>query len=163
MSIGYLSLNGMANVFSQWADADPNINQFGYGQLFNENGVVRAKQIYPGTWINPVRTEMLSDWALQRVYEVLIYDLVYVDSTTGESNQNKIVSDCEEVAFRLIRFLKHKSDVFDIVSQPTIQPFSDKWLDSVSGVIVSITVVFNAESANCEDPDYSFDIKTNQI
>jgi hypothetical protein len=53
--------------------------------------------------------------------------------------------------------------VFDIIGNPTIQPFSDKWLDSVSGVIINLSVQFNAESSDCEDPNYSFDIKTNEI
>lgn len=162
MSIGYLSQNGMNQVFEQWATADPNVNQYGFGQLYNENGLPKAEQIYPGMWVNPVRTELPSDWAIQRTYEILIYDLVFL-SADGVSNQNKVVSDCEEVAFRLIRFLKHKSDVFDIAGNPTVQPFSDKWLDAVSGVIINLTLVFNGESSDCEDPDYSFTIKTNDI
>lgn len=163
MSISYLSQNGMNAVFNQWAVADPNITQYGFGQLYNENGQPRVKQIYAGMWVNPTITQMLSDWAIQRNYEILLYDLVFVDSVTEESNQNKIISDCEEIAFRLIRFLKHKSDVFDIIGNPTVQPFSDKWLDSVSGVIINLSLQFNAESADCEDPDYSFTIKTNDI
>jgi hypothetical protein len=81
----------------------------------------------------------------------------------GTSNQNKIISDCEEIAFRLIRFLKNKSDIFDVRNNPTVQPFSDKWLDAVSGVIITISVESNAEYTDCEDPDYSFQIKSNDI
>lgn len=162
MSIGYLSQNGINKVFEQWATADPNINQYGFGQLYNENGLPKVEQIYGGMWVNPVRTEIVSDWAINRTYEILIYDLVFL-SAAGVSNQNAVVSDCEEIAFRLIRFLKNKSDVFDINGIPTVQPFSDKWLDAVSGVIINLTLVFNGESADCEDPDYSFAIKTNDI
>jgi hypothetical protein len=163
MSIGYLSQNGMNAVFNQWATADPNIKQYGFGQLYNENGLPKVEQIYAGLWVNPTLTQMLSDYAIQRNYEIIVYDLIFVDSVTGKSNQNKVVSDCEEIAFRLVRFLKNKSDVFDIIGNPTIQPFSDKWLDSVSGVIINLSVQFNAESSDCEDPNYSFDIKTNEI
>lgn len=162
MSIGYLSQNGMNTVFSQWATADPNINQYGFGQLYNENGEPKVKQTYPGTWVNPTQTIVASDYAIQRNYQILIYDLVFLASD-GTSNQNKIISDCEEIAFRLIRFLKHKSDIFDVIGTPNIQPFSDKWLDSVSGVIIDIQLIFNGEVSDCEDPDYSFNIKTNEI
>ena len=160
--IGYLSQNGMNKVFEQWSTADPNIKQYGFGQLYNENGLPKTEQIYAGMWVNPVRTEVTSDYAIQRTYQILIYDLTFL-SQTGESNQNKVVSDCEEIAFRLIRFLKTKSDVFDISGTPVVQPFADRWLDDVSGVIIDLTLVFNAESADCEDPDYSFTIKTNDI
>jgi hypothetical protein len=161
MSIGYLSQNGMNNVFNQWATGDPNINQYGFGQLYNENGLPKVKQVYGGMWVNPINTTP-GEYSLVRNYQILIYDLVFV-SENGESNQNKIISDCEEIAFRLIRFLKEKSDIFNVSGQPNIQPFSDRWLDAVSGVILTIAVEFNAESSDCEDPDYNFNIKSNDI
>jgi hypothetical protein len=42
-------------------------------------------------------------------------------------------------------------------------PFNDRFLDDVSGVILTVDVDFNAESSDCEDPDYSFNIKSNDI
>jgi hypothetical protein len=162
MSIGYLSSNGMNVVFNQWADADPNINQYGYGQLYNENGEPKAKQKYPGVWINPVQTTV-GDYNLIRGYQILIYDAPYADGTEDFTNQNKVISDCEEIAFRLVRFLKDKSDIFYVSGTPTITPFTDRFLDDVSGVILTVDIEFNAESSNCEDPDYSFNIKNNDI
>jgi len=161
MSIGYLSQNGMDKVFSQWSQADPNINQYGFGQLYNENGEPKTKQVYPGMWVNPTSTAV-NQYALTRSYQILIYDLVFI-SAAGESNQNKVVSDCEEIAFRLVRFLRLKSDLFTISNTPTITPFNDRFLDDVSGVILSVDVEFNAESSDCEDPDYNFNIKSNDI
>jgi hypothetical protein len=161
MSIGYLSQNGMNTVFNQWATADPNINQYGFGQLYNENGEPRVKQIYPGTWVNPQSTSV-DEYRLVRTYQIIIYDLQFI-AEDGISNQNKIISDCEEIALRLIRFLKNKSEVFDVSNTPIIQPFTDKFLDDVSGVLINIDVEFNAEYTECEDPDYSFTIKTNEI
>jgi hypothetical protein len=161
MSIGYLSQNGMDTVFSQWSQVDPNINNYGFGQLYNENGEPKAKQIYPALWINPTQTSV-GDYALTRSYQILIYDLVFV-AESGESNQNKVVSDCEEIAFRLVRFLRLKSDLFTISTAPTIVPFNDRFLDDVSGVILTVDVDFNAESSDCEDPDYNFNISSNNI
>lgn len=161
MSIGYLSQNGMNTVFNQWSEADPNINNYGFGQLYNENGEPKAKQVYPAVWVNPTQTSV-GEWALTRSYQILIYDLVFVGAN-GESNQNKVISDCEEIAFRLIRFLRLNSDLFTITTQPTIVPFNDRFLDDVSGVILNVSVDFNAESADCNDPDYNFNIKSNDI
>ena len=161
MSIGYLSQNGMNTVFSQWSQVDPNINQYGFGQLYNENGEPKVKQTYPGMWVNPTNTTV-NDYALTRSYQVLIYDLVFI-AADGESNQNKVISDCEEIAFRLVRFLRLKSDIFTINTSPTIVPFNDRFLDDVSGVILNVDIEFNAESSDCEDPDYNFNIKSNDI
>lgn len=161
MSIAYLSQNGMNKVFEQWSVADPNINQYGFGQLYNQNGEPKVKQLYPGIWVNPVSTRV-NDYSLDRQYQILIYDLVF-SANDGSTNQNHIVSDTEELAFRLVRFLKEKSEIFNVKDTPTVQPFSDRWLDDVSGVIIDITIEFNAESSYCEDPDYSFNIQNNDI
>jgi hypothetical protein len=158
--IGYLSQNGMNKVFQQWTTADPNIEQYGFGQLYKENGEPKVNQKYKGMWVNPVNTSV-NEYTLDRTYQILIYDVVF-DDDAGD-NENRIISDCEEIAFRLIRFLKTKSDIFDITTPPTVTPFADRFLDSVSGVIIDITIEFNGESANCEDPDYSFNIQNNTI
>lgn len=161
MSIEYLSQNGMNSVFNQWSVTDPNINQYGFGQLYNENGEPKAKQVYPGMWINPTSTSV-NEYSLTRSYQILIYDLVFI-AADGQSNQNKLISDCEEIAFRLVRFLRLKSDIFTVSTIPTIVPFNDRFLDDVSGVILTVDVDFNGESADCEDPDYDFNIKSNEI
>jgi len=161
MSIGYLSQNGMNAVFNQWSVTDPNINQYGFGQLYKENGEPKILQVYPGMWVNPQNTEVTL-LTIRRTYQIIIYDLIYL-AADGTSNQNKIVSDCEEIAFRLIRFLRLRSELLDIVGTPTVGPFSDKFLDAVSGVIINIVVETNGESEDCEDPDYNFYIKSNEI
>jgi len=147
-------------MFEQWVQADPNINQYGFGQLYNENGEPKANQVYPGMWVNPVSTTD-GIYALTRNYQILIYDLVFQDD--NGNNQNKIMSDCEEIAFRLARFLRLKSDLFTINTDPVITPFTDRFLDDVSGVILDVQIEFNAESSDCNDPDYNFNIKSNEI
>jgi len=150
----------MNKVFEQFVSSDPNLTSYGFGQLYNQNGESKVSQRYPGMWCNPVRTDILSNnYTINRTYQILIYDIL----TSDRSNENSVVSDCEEFGFRLCRFLRNKSDVFNIVGIPTITPFSDKFLDDVSGVIVDVVVEFNGESSDCEDPDYNFDIKYNDI
>lgn len=153
--IGYLSQNGIEELFKQWAEADPNIESFGFGQLWNQNGEPRVNQKYIGMWVQSVNTQV-QDYILIRNYQILIYDLQF-------DNTNSVISDCEEIGFRLIRFLKEKSDIFNISRTPLISPFVDRFFDDVAGVIIDISIEFNAESSNCEDPDYSFQFKQNNI
>lgn len=160
MSIGYLSMNGINGVLGQFAQYDPNIESYGFGQLYNQDGVPKASQKYPGMWVNPVQTTYTS-YSLERRFQIIIYDLVF--DNEGGTNQNKLVSDCEEIAFRLVRFLRSKSDTFEVITDPVVQPFSDKFLDDVSGVIIDIVITSNAESSECNDPLYNFTIKENNI
>jgi hypothetical protein len=160
MSIGYLSQNGVNKMFGQFSEADPNLNQYGFGQLYNQNGEPKVDQKYKGMWVNPVQS-FVNEYTVDRTYQILIYDVVYEDD--DGTSQNKIISDCEEIAFRLIRFLRNKSDIFDLTQSPTVQPFTDRFLDNVSGVIIDITIEFNGESAICEDPNYDFNITQNNL
>jgi hypothetical protein len=153
--IGYLSMNGTNKMFNQWADADPNVNSYGFGQLYNQNGEPKVSQKYVGMWVQPISTTP-EEYILIRNFQILIYDVTY-------DNVNLVISDCEEIALRLIRFLKNKSDIFNISGTPNIQPFTDRFLDDVSGVIIDLSIEFNGESAICDDPDYSFIIKSNMI
>lgn len=157
---GYLSQRGVELMFKQWTDADPNINQYGFGQLYNQNGEPKVSQMYKGLFISPVNT-FVNEYTLDRTYQILIYDVVFDNDSS--TNENMVISDCEEIAFRLIRFLKTKSEIFDINQSPNIQPFSDKWLDAVSGVIIDLVIEFNGESSECNDPDYDFNITQNNI
>lgn len=159
--IGYLSSEGMNGVFRQWSEADPNIESYGYGQLYDSNGDARVEQKYNAMWVQPINTSV-EEWVIVRNYQVLIYGLVF-QNESGQTNQNKLISDCEEIAFRLIRFLKKSDEIFNVNVPPTVSPFSDRFLDDVSGVIIDIQIEFNAESSNCLDPDYTFNIIKNEI
>ena len=158
-TIQYLSQNGMNKVFEQFVQTDPNLRAYGFGNIFDQNGQPKSQQRYPAMFVQPIRTDVLNNFTINRAYQILIYDTLASD----RSNENSVVSDSEEFAFRLCRFLKNKSDVFNIVGNPSITPFSDKFLDDVSGVIVDVVVEFNGEVSDCNDPDYNFDIKYNDI
>jgi len=155
MSLSYLSAKGMEIVFKQWATADPNIQSNGYGQLYNQNGEPKVEQEYPGIWVNPVSTTV-DEWVIVRRYQIIIYDIPF-------DNENDVISDCEEYAFRLIRFLKKADEVFNVVQNPLIQPFNDRFFDDVSGVILDIDIEFNGQVSDCLDPEYVFNIIKNNI
>lgn len=153
--IGYLSQNSVEELFRQWSEYDPNIQSYGFGELYNQNGEPKVEQKYPGFWAQPLNTQV-EEYVLVRNYQILIYDLQF-------DNTNLVISDCEEIAFRLIRFLKGRSDIFYISGTPTVSPFVDRFLDDVAGVIIDLSIEFNAESSDCEDPDYNFIFKQNNI
>ena len=158
--ISYLSQNGMNKVFEQIVTADPNLMQYGFGQIYNQNGEIKAAQRYPGLWVTPVKTDITAkQYTINRTYQILIYDI----TDAVKSNENSVISDCEEIAFRICRFLRDRSEVFTIIGQPVITPFSDKFLDDVCGVTIDIQIEFNGESSDCEDPVYNFNIKYNDL
>lgn len=154
----YLSQNSFNDVLRQFVSIDPNLIQYGFGQLYHQNGEPKVSQRYPGLWTNPVRTEVMpgtinfNGGTMNRVYQILIYDVL----TEDRSNENATISDCEEYALRLLRYLSDETnEMFNQIRTPIITPFSDKFLDDVSGVIIDITIEFTMDNSICTDPDYS--------
>jgi len=162
--MNYLSQNGFNKVLEQWTSADPNLVSYGWGQLYDNSGMAKAEQKYPAMWVQPVNSVYVGN-IINRSYQILIYDTPF-QSEGGPTNQNYIISDMEEIAFRLVRFIKANADdadVFDILDAPTISPFTDRFLDDVAGVIIDLTIEFNGQSSDCQDPNYMFSIKYNVV
>lgn len=156
--IGYLSQKGMEKVFESWASYDPNIEQFGFGNFFDQNGKIKVDQKYPGCYVQPISTTIVNN-TIVRNYEIIFYDIPF----ESQDNENDVISDCEEYAFRLNRFLRTKSDIFNVSGQPIITQFRERFLDDVSGVLMNISIEFNGDLDECNDPDYSFGINQNDI
>jgi hypothetical protein len=162
--MNYLSQNGFNKVLEQWANVDPNIKSYGWGQLYDNNGNAKAAQLYPAMWVNPVNSTYAGN-IINRTYQILFYDIPFQEEG-GTTNQNSIISDMEEIAFRFVRFIKANADdadVFNILDAPVISPFTDRFLDDVAGVIIDVTIEFNGQSSDCMDPAYIFNIKYNVI
>jgi hypothetical protein len=151
----YLSLKGSEQLFEMWANADPNIESFGFGQLYNQNGEPKVRQKYKGIWIQHQQTNITSEQTLTRTYQILIYDLVF------DENHTDIISDCEEIAHRLLRWLDNADEVFQVTGLPVIRPFVDRFFDDVSGVIIDIEIEYNKVQSECSDPLYVFSIIKN--
>ena len=149
----YFSTNTIKKLFQDYVNNEVNLKGYLFGEPFNANGEPIFKQVYPGMLVTPLTTA-IDQYALSRNYQIIFYDIVNEEA----SNVIEIQSDCEEFAFRLVRFLRNASDGFYTVGQPTITPFIDKFLDDVSGAILSVTIEFNAQSSDCSDPNGEFGI-----
>jgi hypothetical protein len=162
--MNYLSQNGFNEVLKQWAQLDPNIESYGWGQLYDQSGLPKVEQKYAAMWVQPTNSVYAGN-VINRAYQILLYDIPF-QSESGPDNTNAIISDMEEIAFRLIRFIKQNADdadVFDILDAPVISPFTDRFLDDVAGVIIDLTIEFNGQSSDCMDPEYLMNIKYNLV
>ncbi len=154
----YLSLNGLNKMLGDWVANDHQLQAFGFGQPYNQNGEPKISQRYPSMWANPTNA-IAEQHRTVRTIQILIFDVLLADRT----NEISVISDCEEIAFRLVRWFRLASDAFLVEGNPSIEPFTDKFLDDVAGVIINIQVEFNAESADCNDPIDNFNIKTTNV
>jgi hypothetical protein len=155
----YLSMNGVKKTLELWATNNPSLKHSGFGQPFNVNGEVKLQQRYPQMWTQPVSsTPVLNNTqgiiTFNRNLQILFFDTKLADN----SNEISVISDMEELAFQFCRWLMNNNDDIDMISSPTITPFTDKFLDDVAGVILDVVVQFNGDSIGCDDPETSFTI-----
>ncbi len=152
--INYLSLNSLSDLLNQWVTIDKNIQTYGFGLLSDVNAHIKSDQKYPGMWVQPTPATM-NETVVNRTLQIVIYDL-----PTDEGGVSP-VSDCEEIAFRLIRFLTDRNgefeDTFQLTGTPVVTPFfREKYLDGLSGVMVDLQVETAADWNSCNDNvDYS--------
>ena len=154
--MSYLTQKQMNRIFENWADNDPNIQQFGWGALYNQAGIPTIEQVYPGLYVVPGQ-EALDSKSLTRKYQIFIYDLVWEQD--GGSNIATVHSEATEIMHRLRRWLDDdaQADYFELADIKTItDPFRDKWLDDVAGVTATFELVVNTNSS-CADPDNDFE------
>lgn len=149
----YFSLNSIKKLFQDYVSNEVNLKGYLFGEPFNINGEPVFKQVYPGMLVTMISTSV-TDYTLNRNMQVILYDILNEDST----NVIEVQSDCEEYAFRLIRFLRETSDGFYTIGQPTVTPFVDRFFDDVAGVILNVSIEFDGQSENCSDPNHPFNI-----
>ena len=147
----YFSTNSIKKLFQDYVTNEVNLKSYIFGQPFNQNGEPIFKQVYPGLLVTPLST-IASEYALTRQYEVVFYDILDEDKL----NLIDVQSDCEEFALRLIKFLRNFSSDFELIGDPNISFFVDRFLDDVSGVILTVSINSNADSNECDTPNGSF-------
>lgn len=150
---GYLSLKGVELAFKKWKESDPNLKGYGFGQIFNQNGQPKQEQVYPQMWVSPGQQQPIIGnqgmLTINRTFQILFFDIKLADG----SNENQVISDCEEFAMRFIRWIMNANDEIDVVQSPIITPFTDKFLDDVAGVMVDFVIQFNGNNDECDDPN----------
>lgn len=159
MAYDYLSLKGIETALRKYSQSDPNIKSFGFGQLFDVNGKIKTEQLYPQMWVSPINSQPVISQngfiTVNRTFEVLFYDIRLADGT----NEIQVVSDCEELGMRFLRWLMTANDPeINVISSPTITPFTEKFLDDVAGVTYNMVIEFSANADDCDDPNTTTNI-----
>jgi len=147
----YFSTNSVKKLFADYVANEPNLQGYYFGQPYDINGQTTIQQVYPGMLVTPTQT-IVGEIAIQRQYQIIIYDILNFE----KSNEIEIISDAEEFAFRLIRFLRSASEGFYTIGDPIVTPFVDKFLDDVAGVLIDVTIDFNGDNNDCYSPNVNF-------
>lgn len=131
-----ISLSGMSECF--------------IGDVWEVESVARK---YPLLVIDPhLKNHTYQNGLFKLKLDLYMVDLVLAD----QSNELEIVSDMAGYMVQYLNYLRDHDDEFgfywrkDLTDSITIQSFTEKWADSVSGVKASIDISIPADGSLCK-------------
>src|SRR3972149_5693527 len=145
--MGAITFNQHIKIFEDIAGAHLMVHSFGFGEVFEIEGALKADGNMPKMWIMPVSSTIRLQ-TVERTFTVLIFDLVKKD----ESNENEVLSDTEQIMQDVIKVPHTNSAQYGIVGEPQAFPFTERFGDDVSGWRCDVTVETEFDSNGCDIP-----------
>ena len=144
-----LTLNQTIEILKNFTSKHKQLNSFYFGDKW-EVGASDNIQ-YPLLWCS-LQNVAMTDNVVERRFLIDISDKVNLD----ESNENHVLSDCEQIAFDLLNYLEQISDSESIglrVSKNTqLTDYTEDRDDMVSGFFFEITLSSHIAGFSCNLP-----------
>lgn len=139
-----MTLKEIKQQFNLIAQNHKQINTFGWGDIWEiaTSGTID----YPLMWVK-VEPANISDRVQTMNFKVILMDIV----ANGEVNEDDVLSDMLEVTKGVIGQLQHPSYEWDL-GTGTIEPFTERFNDSVSGWVVDIELRVPFVFDRCIEP-----------
>jgi len=144
-----LTLNQTIEILKNFTSKHKQLNSFYFGDKW-EVGASENIQ-YPLLWCS-LQNVAMTDNVVERRFLIDISDKVNLD----ESNENHVLSDCEQIAFDLLNYLEQISDNENIglrISRNTqLTDYTEDRDDMVSGFFFEITLSSHIAGFSCNLP-----------
>lgn len=142
------TLNNIIQYFSDFATNHLQLNDFGFGNIFELNGEIKPGLNYNLLWVVPIDS-LTTEQTKQRRFLILVLGLVKKDF----SNRDEVWSDTEQILDDLIKKLRIEEEYFDLVGDPLLTPVSEKHGDWVTGWQSEIVIETEFNSQPCDIPE----------
>jgi hypothetical protein len=146
-----MTLRQVKNLFNNIATAHKEINDFGFGEIWEIEEKTNKNIKYPIMFVTPVQTEHQEN-VNDRTFTVLIFDMVRKDY----DNQVNAWSSTEQILEDVIEILRKESDEYEVVGNPILIPFKEDFSDWATGYRADIVLRTNKTVTHCNIPADSF-------
>ena len=128
-----MTLKEIKEQFSLIAQNHKEINSFGWGDIWEiaTSGTID----YPLMWVQ-LEPATIADKVQTMNFKVILMDLV----ANGELNEDDVLNDMLEVSKDLIALLNDSTVYEWTVETGNIEPFTERFNDSVSGWVIDIAL-----------------------
>ena len=149
-----LTINNYKTLFNNIQAAHFQLNSFGFGEAWQVEELMNKDITYPCMFVVPVSSATLEQ-AQQRTFRILIFDLVK-RGDIDNSQTTEVWSDTEQILNDVIKIIKKNSNDYDLIGDPTLEPFMEEFTDWVTGWRSDITIESELNSNFCDVPASSF-------
>lgn len=146
-----MTLNQLKALFVSIGNAHFFIKSIEYGLPPSKVEAITDETIYPALYVVHEDSVQLTN-TVQRTFKLIVCDLV----NTDKSNHDEVESDTEQTLSDIIKILRQESDEYDVVGEPTITPFKDRYGDAVSGNEATVVIETLYNSGFCDIPSNIF-------
>ena len=146
-----MTVNQIKKLFESIAGAHYFIKHFEYGNTPAKADAEVDETKYPALYVVHDDSTQLTN-TIQRTYTLIVCDLVNTDL----SNNDEVESDTEQTLSDIIKILRQESDYYDVVGDPKIVPFRDKYGDAVSGNEATVVIETLYNTGFCDVPSDIF-------
>lgn len=146
-----MTYNQIVDLLANIAVAHKQLKGFGAGELWEINGDPKNSGIYPELWLVPVNAVAKLN-TIEHTVRLLVYDLVNKD----ETNENDVLSDALQILLDVVKVLRYESDNYTLLNEPTLEPFTERFDDEVSGWSAEFVIEVNFANNDCDMPMDSF-------
>lgn len=124
------------------------LNDFGFGNLFEINGEIKPGITYNLLWVIPVDSET-TEQTKRRRFLFMCLGLVKEDL----SNRDEVWSDTEQILDDLFKKILVEEEDIDLGGDPLMTPVSERFGDWVTGWQADVVIETKADSTPCNIPE----------
>lgn len=146
-----MSVNNIIQLFENIATAHYQIAGFGFGNIFEIDGVIKPGLKYNLLWVIPVDS-LTTEQTKQRRFQLIVVGLVKADL----SNRDSVWSDCEQIWDDVVKILKNENEAYELIGEPVATPVSEKFGDWVTGWQGEVVIQTDLNSNYCDIPADGF-------
>ncbi len=136
--------------FEQFKDDHLQLKFFGQGDIWETNAF--PTMTFPALWVNTVSAVPKLQLTSNNIQTIeYTFNIICMDAVKkGEENELNVLNDTQLILIDLIKDMKANWDDFDMLSEPELVPFTERFSDWLSGWNLRIVVTVDFASNYCE-------------
>lgn len=146
-----MTINQLKELFKSIGTSHYFIKTTEYGDVPSKAEANTESTVYPAFYQVLDTSTQLSN-TIQRTFTLIVCDLVF----PGHENLDEVHSDTEQTLSDIIKILRQESEYYDVIGDPVITPFKDRYGDAVAGHEATVVIETTYNDAFCDIPSDTF-------